>query len=158
MNGKLNETVKRGLHVLVGLLLIWASLSKIGDVQSFLGSLMAYDLGLPRPLLSTVTQTLPWLELFCGLMLLAGHRVGAALVCCLVMFGAFTLATGQAWARGLTIDCGCFNLGLLGLADNQTLRTWLASPLFAFARALVLLMVVALLLRPELRKQPAMRN
>jgi hypothetical protein len=46
-----------------------------------------------------------------GLLLLAGVAVSiVGLLGALTMF-AFVVAIAQAWARGLSIDCGCFGGG-----------------------------------------------
>src|SRR5258708_27130093 len=79
-----------------------------------------------------------WLDLLCGLMLLAKVRTEAAIVWSVVLFLVFVLATGQAWARGLEISCGCFNLELFGLGENEGMAKLLHSVVFAFFRALLL--------------------
>ena len=145
----------RILHWLVGLLLIWASLSKIGDVQSFYGTLLGYQLPLPDLLLRLTAQTLPWVELFCGLMLLTGHRADAALLLSAMLFGMFTLATGQAWLRALDISCGCLNLRLFGMEEGSRVVQWLGTPAFAFWRAVVLLLLVLPLFRRALQNTVA---
>src|SRR5258708_21203311 len=106
------------LRWLLGALLIWAALSKLANLQDFYGNLLAYKLRLPGFLVRLVAMVLPWLELLCGLMLLAKVRTEAAIVWSVVLFLVFVLATGQAWARGLVISCGCFNLELFGLGVN----------------------------------------
>jgi uncharacterized membrane protein YphA (DoxX/SURF4 family) len=54
---------------------------------------------------------LPWLEIALGLLLLAGvaTRVVAAVGAGLLL--VFIAGVAQAWARGLSIDCGCFGGG-----------------------------------------------
>ena len=47
----------------------------------------------------------------------------------------FVIATGQAWARGLEISCGCLKLGFLSEGAAKTFE----SVGFAFFRALLLL-------------------
>jgi hypothetical protein len=34
----------------------------------------------------------------------------------------FVIAIGQAWARGISLDCGCFGKG--GLLDTDDLPVW----------------------------------
>jgi len=67
----------------------------------------AYDV-LPKPGIALVAGVLPWLEIVLGLLLLAGiaaRRVAAVSAALLLVFVAGVV---QAWARGLSIDCGCF--------------------------------------------------
>lgn len=137
------------VRYVVAALFIWAALSKLGNLQEFYVSLRAYRLPLPNIFLQLVAVTLPWLELFCGLLLLAGFWLRAATGWALILCVVFVLCTGQAWLRGLTISCGCLNLGLLGLtADaHPSLIAFLESVRFAFLRAVVLSAACLWLLR-----------
>ena len=141
--------LKVAVRWLLGLLLIWAALSKLANLQDFYGGLLAYRLPLPDFFLRAVAACLPWLELLCGLMLLSQVRSEAALVWALLLFGVFVLATGQAWARGLDISCGCFILQLLGLGESDGLGKLLHSVQFAFFRALLLAVGAIYLLRGQ---------
>jgi len=125
---------------LLGALLVWASLSKIANLQDFYISIAAYRLPLPGALLRLTAMILPWLELICGLLLLAGVWVRAALIWAILLFAIFVVCTGQAWARGLDISCGCFNLGAFGFdpASGKSVVKFVESVAFAFFRALLL--------------------
>lgn len=123
---------------LLGVLLIWAALSKLANLQDFYGGLLAYQLPLPDFFLRWVATFLPWLELLCGLMLLAKIQMEAVLTWAVVLFSIFVVATGQAWMRGLDISCGCFNLQVLGVAETSSFAKFLHSVSFAFFRALLL--------------------
>jgi uncharacterized membrane protein len=136
------------------LLLLWAALSKLANLQDFYGNLIAYRLPLPGAFLRTAAICLPWLELLCGLMLLARVRMEVALVWALLLFSVFVLATGQAWARGLDISCGCFNLQLLGLGESEGLAKFFHSVSFAFFRALLLAAGAVYLLRQQAAAAP----
>jgi len=132
---------KTWLRRALGLLLVWAAVSKLGNLQDFYASLLAYKLPLPDMAARAAAVTLPWLELLCGLMLLARFRLETALSWAIVLFAIFTMATGAAWLRGLDISCGCFNLHTLGLdpGENNRLAKMLESVWFAFFRAVLLL-------------------
>jgi uncharacterized membrane protein YphA (DoxX/SURF4 family) len=72
---------------------------------------------LPVGLANFLGYALPWIEIGIGLLLI----VGAAVAIC-GLLGAFTMlafiiAIAQAWARGLSIDCGCFGGG--GAVDPE---------------------------------------
>jgi putative oxidoreductase len=144
-----------GLRFLVGLLLLWASISKLANPTDFLASIYAYQTPLPPFLLKGLAVTLPWVELLCALLLLANLWTGSALLCCLILFLVFIVATGQAWARGLNISCGCFDLNLIGLGTKfTTLQTVLESVSFAFFRNIVLAGLVGWLWRGTVSDRP----
>jgi len=151
----MNPATKRFLAValrcLLGLLLLWAAVSKLANPTAFLGSLYGYDLPLPRTVLKAVAVALPWTELLCGLLLLAGAWLDTALALLTAMLGVFALASAQAAWRGLEISCGCFDLSLLGFGDAAAgaLR-WIESPTFALVRNLGLLAGTLWLLRGEM--------
>ena len=95
--------------VLGGVLLAAGGL-KIGNLQKSAMSVRAYEL-LPVGLANFLGYVLPWIETGMGLLLIAGVAVSiVGLLGALTMF-AFVIAIAQAWARGLSIDCGCFGGG-----------------------------------------------
>ena len=146
MNRSLARTL---LRLLLGLLFVWAGLSKLPDpVQSY-GDILAYRTGLPTGLLQTAAVVLPWVELACGLLLLFGAWTRAATVLLCALLAVFLVATGQAWFRGLDIACGCFSLAILGLDPHGALATALESAAGASIRNVVLLAATLYLLRRE---------
>lgn len=144
--------VQRLVGGLLGILMLWAAISKLANPPDFLGSIYAYELPLPHALLQTVVVILPWLELLSGLLLVAGLWTETALIVVTALLVVFVLATGQAWMRGLEIGCGCFSLKIFGLAENRGLERFLESVAFAFFRNLALLALAAFLLRKHLCK------
>lgn len=146
------------LRGLLGVLLLWAAVSKLANPTEFLGSIYAYNLPLPQALLKTTAIVLPWVELLCGLLLLAGFWSQTALLIVTGLLVGFVIATGQAWVRGIDIACGCFNLKIFGLTDHfPGLGRFLESVSFAFFRNLLLTGLAGFLLRQELRAPPAAR-
>jgi hypothetical protein len=135
----------------LGLLLLWAALSKIGNPQEFFGQVMAYRLPLPVILSRAAAIVLPWLELLCGLSLLANWKTGGALAWATFLFGIFALATAQAWWRGLHIDCGCFDFRLVGLDPHGEMARLFQSIGLACLRALVLMACAVYLFRPQVK-------
>jgi uncharacterized membrane protein YphA (DoxX/SURF4 family) len=143
--------IQRLLGGLLGVLMLWAAISKLANPTEFLGSIYAYEVPLPRPLLQITAIVLPWLELLCGLLLVAGLWVETALVLVTGLFALFVVATGQAWIRGLEIGCGCFSLKMFGLSANLPgLERFFESVAFAFFRSLVLTALAAYLMRKKL--------
>lgn len=137
---------------ILGVLLVWAALSKIANPLDFYSAVAAYRLPLPGLMLRATAVVLPWLELLCGLLLLAGFWTRAAAGWALVLFVVFAGATGQAWARGLEISCGCLDLRALGLAGPrvQAVVEMFESVGVAFVRALVLVLAAIYVLRERL--------
>jgi uncharacterized membrane protein YphA (DoxX/SURF4 family) len=70
----------------------------------------AYDV-LPKAGVALVAGVLPWLEIVLGLLLLAGVATRAVAVVSAALLVVFIAGVTQAWARGLSIDCGCFGGG-----------------------------------------------
>jgi putative oxidoreductase len=134
---------------ILGALLVWAALSKIANPLEFYSGVAAYQMPLPALALRAGAMVLPWLELICGLLLLAGLWTRAAAGWALVLFVLFAVATGQAWARGLEISCGCFNLHALGLGEGRgrAIVEFFESVGFAFVRAIVLALATVYVLR-----------
>jgi uncharacterized membrane protein YphA (DoxX/SURF4 family) len=95
-----------------GLAAVWlvSGLLKAVDPDQTYIAVRAYDV-LPDAGVEVVAALLPWIELALGVLLLAGvgTRLVAALSVALLL--AFVASVSQAWARGLSIDCGCFGGG-----------------------------------------------
>src|SRR5258706_11092116 len=107
MNLLSNKYLLLAARCVLGLVFVFASIEKIALPEAFAISVEAYRI-LPFPVINVFALLVPWLELLCGLFLMAGHHLrGSSLVASILLAG-FTLAILSAMARGLTIDCGCF--------------------------------------------------
>jgi uncharacterized membrane protein YphA (DoxX/SURF4 family) len=89
---------------------LWAGWTKVADPQAAVRAVQAYEL-LPQALVRPVAWGLPFVELALAVMLILGIGLRTAGVLSLVLLGLFTGAVASAWARGLTIACGCFGGG-----------------------------------------------
>jgi len=102
---------------LLGALFIYMGLTKALEPVEFLKLVRQYDLTQSFWLLDSIAALLPWFEVFCGLLLLAGIAVRGAALMLVVMLVPFTVAVFQ---RALDIqaaqaipfcavkfDCGC---------------------------------------------------
>ena len=105
-------------RLILGGVLFAAGYLKVGSPDKSQMAVRAYEL-LPISVANIFGIVLPFFEIAIGLLLIlgAGTRIAAAL-------GGFTMfifivAIGQAWARGLNIDCGCFGGGG-SVAPGQT--------------------------------------
>jgi uncharacterized membrane protein YphA (DoxX/SURF4 family) len=139
----------RALRWLIGFVLIWAAFGKLAHPLVFFASLLTYGLPLTEPVLRAVAIVLPWTELSCGLLLLAGRLRPGALALSTALFTVFAIATGQALFRGMDIACGCLDLGPLGLRPNSLAGHFLESAGFAFGRAVALAIAGGALLGRE---------
>jgi uncharacterized membrane protein YphA (DoxX/SURF4 family) len=101
-----------GVLARFGLAAVWlvSGLLKALDPDQTYVAVRAYDV-LPDGGVEVVAALLPWIELALGVLLLAGigTRLVAALSAALLL--VFVAGVAQAWARGLSIDCGCFGGG-----------------------------------------------
>jgi uncharacterized membrane protein YphA (DoxX/SURF4 family) len=102
-----------------------AGLLKVQDPGETVRAVRAYQ-ALPENLAPAVGQALPFLEIALGLLLLAGLTVRAAALASVLLLLVFIAGTAQAWARGLTIDCGCFGGGGQVAAGSTQYPTELA--------------------------------
>ena len=97
-------------RLILGGVLLAAGGLKMGNLQKSAMSVRAYEL-LPIDLANFFGYVLPWIEMGMGLLLIVGAVVSImGLLGALIML-AFVVAIAQAWARGLSIDCGCFGGG-----------------------------------------------
>jgi uncharacterized membrane protein YphA (DoxX/SURF4 family) len=102
---------------LLGALFVYTGLEKVLDPASFLKLVRQYDMVQTPFLLNSIAATLPWFEVFCGALLLAGIAVrGTALT----LAGVLIPFTAVVWHRALVLqsargipfcavkfDCGC---------------------------------------------------
>jgi uncharacterized membrane protein YphA (DoxX/SURF4 family) len=95
--------------VLGGVLLV-AGAIKVADPVAAAQAVSAYEL-LPNWLESPVGWALPFLEIVLGLLLIVGYGTRLAAAIGGVLMVLFIAAVGSSWARGLSIDCGCFGGG-----------------------------------------------
>ena len=94
-------------RLVLGVVFILASVDKIASPEAFAVSVDAYRL-LPFPTVNIFALLVPWLELLCGVLLLAGYMVRGSSLIATILLCLFTFALLSAMARQLNIDCGCF--------------------------------------------------
>ncbi|SDD89214.1 MauE/DoxX family redox-associated membrane protein [Actinokineospora iranica] len=101
-----------GTLLRLGLAAVWlvSGWIKVSDPNQTFIAVQAYDL-LPGALVSVVAAAMPFLELALGLLLLVGLGTRLTAVLSGLVLLAFIGAVAQSWARGLSIDCGCFGGG-----------------------------------------------
>lgn len=133
-NGAFHWLIRTGL----GLMFIYSGAVKMIDPANFAENIKEFEIAGPR-LTELLTYGIPAMEFVAGVILAIGIRSlwrGAAgvLVCMLL---TFTFIVALAWARGLTVSCGCFG-------DTSHLPT---SPAFWIARNVVIALALITLVR-----------
>ena len=81
--------------------------SKIPHLEHFRSQVHAYKL-LPHALDAPFAYALPFVEVGVGAYLALGLLVRGAAAVSTALMVVFVAAMAQAWARGLSLDCGCF--------------------------------------------------
>lgn len=129
-------------RLLVGGLFIYAAQSKIIDPVKFAEEVRAYELA-PVVVTNAVALTLPWAELFAGLLLVLGVWRTEAGLLILLMLAGFTLGKISVEVRGMDVNCGCWGNdwmestfhGIWGILLNLFLAGLLLVDLYEHRRA-----------------------
>src|ERR1043166_7569462 len=95
------------LRIIVGAIFIYAGVIKVIDPTGFARDIDNYHM-LPWAVSVRLAFYLPWLELFCGLVVLCGLFYRGGLLILNALISIFIIASIVAKARGLDITCGCF--------------------------------------------------
>ena len=106
--------------ILGGVLLVAGAL-KVSDPYASATSVRAYQI-LPVDLANFLGFVLPFAEVVIGIFLIVGIWVRLNAIAGGTLMVMFIIAIGQAWARGISLDCGCFGKG--GLIDSDELPVW----------------------------------
>ena len=95
--------------VLAAVFLI-AGAGKVGDLAASGRAVNAYQL-MPFGVAKAVGAGLPFVEIVLGLLLLAGLATRAVAALTGALLAVYIFGIASVWARGLSIDCGCFSKG-----------------------------------------------
>ena len=90
--------------------LLWSGGAKVSEPRQAVMAVQAYEI-LPTSVGEFVGYALPLFELALGLALLIGVATRISAVVAGALMTAFVVGVASAWARGLSIDCGCFGGG-----------------------------------------------
>jgi uncharacterized membrane protein YphA (DoxX/SURF4 family) len=94
----------------LGGVLIMAGYLKFDELDKSQMAVRAYEM-LPVSLANFIGLVLPFAELFMGLLLILGAATRFMGILSALLMLVFVIGISQAWARGLSIDCGCFGGG-----------------------------------------------
>ncbi len=97
-------------RLILGAALLYAGLTKVAYPQASARAVQAYQL-LPFELAGYVGYVLPAVELLVGVLLVIGLFTRPMAAFGVFLMVVFVVGIASAWARGLTIDCGCFGGG-----------------------------------------------
>jgi uncharacterized membrane protein YphA (DoxX/SURF4 family) len=132
-------------RLVLGALWLAAGGGKVGDLAASVRAVHAYEI-LPYQASKVVGVALPFVEVALALLLLAGFAVRVAAAVSAGLLAVFVAGIGSVWARGLSIDCGCFGGGGQLAAGESPQYLW------EIVRDLGLLLVAGyLVLRPRSR-------
>jgi uncharacterized membrane protein YphA (DoxX/SURF4 family) len=117
-NPRVRDLVGLLARLVLGAVVLAAGLLKVGHLETSARSVRAYQL-LPYDVAGYLGYGLPILEVAVGVLLVLGlfTRFSAAVGGFLMV--VFIIGIASAWARGLSIDCGCFGKGGT-IAASQT--------------------------------------
>ena len=108
--GRLPDAIGVLARLILGVVLIWAGAAKVTSPALSARAVRAYQI-LPYDLAGYVGYALPVVEVLVGLLLVIGLFTRASAVVGGLLMLAFIIGISSAWARGLSIDCGCFGGG-----------------------------------------------
>jgi putative oxidoreductase len=109
-----------GARITLAGLFLWAGIRKVMEPELFLQDIESYEL-LPYRWAWLTSIWLPFLEITAGAALLTTRRwaqAGAVIIGGMLL--VFLVAIISAWARGLSLSCGCF-----GASTEPANYSWL---------------------------------
>ena len=111
-----------GLAIRIAAAAVWisAGAAKIPQMESFRDLVGRYGI-LPHALAAPFAYVLPFFEIGLGLYLAAGLFVRGSALAGSVLLVLFLAAQAQAWARGITLDCGCFGTAVQSTVGPLTM-------------------------------------
>jgi uncharacterized membrane protein YphA (DoxX/SURF4 family) len=104
------EWVTLAARLILGVTLLIAGLLKVTRLDASIQSVRLYQL-LPWDTTSFIGTALPIVEIAVGLLLITGTFTRLSAVLGSLLMVAFIIGIASVWARGISIDCGCFGGG-----------------------------------------------
>jgi len=97
-------------RIILGGVFLVAGFLKYQHLDKSQMAVRAYEI-LPIAIANFLGITLPFLEMAIGILLILGAATRIAAALGGLFMAIFIIGISQAWARGLSIDCGCFGGG-----------------------------------------------
>ncbi len=105
-----NAWVSTGARLLLAAVLAYAGLVKVQDLTEAGRTVALYRI-VPDDSAQLVGGVLPFIELALALLLFVGLATRAVAAGAALLMLMYIAAITSVWARGLSIDCGCFSAG-----------------------------------------------
>lgn len=119
MSARVADALGLVARLVLGAVFLVAGGLKVTTPEALAKATQAYQL-LPHDVAAYVGYALPIIEVILGLLLILGLFTRISAVISSLLLVAFIIGIAQAWARGLTIDCGCFGGGGTVAADETS--------------------------------------
>ena len=103
-----------GLIFRLTLVAVWgfAGVSKLIEPGGARDAIIAYRIpGMTNDIANVLGYVLPAIEIFLAVLLLVGLFTRLAAIATAVLMAGFIIGIASVWARGYSIDCGCFGGG-----------------------------------------------
>jgi uncharacterized membrane protein YphA (DoxX/SURF4 family) len=107
---RVKDVIGLAARLFLGVVLIWAGVAKVGRPLTSERAVQAFEI-FPMELAGWIGLALPFVEIVLGVLLVLGLFTRPVAIVATLLMLAFIVGISQAWARGLTIDCGCFGGG-----------------------------------------------
>jgi len=107
---KLQPWISLVARLTLGGVLLLAGYLKFDELDKSQMAVRAYEM-LPVSLANFIGIVLPFAEIFIGLLLIVGAGIRVMGILSALLMLVFVIGISQAWARGLSIECGCFGGG-----------------------------------------------
>ncbi len=104
------EWVTLAARLVLGVVVLVAGLLKVTQLDASIQSVRLYQI-LPWDVAAYVGTALPIIEIATGLLLITGTFTRISAVVGSLLMLAFIIGIASVWARGISIDCGCFSPG-----------------------------------------------
>ena len=113
------EWITLTVRVVLAAILFTAGYAKFSEAQGLQKVAVSSYRILPKSAIAPVAFGLPVLEMALAVMIVIGLATRVMAICVGLLFIIFIAGIISVWARGLSIDCGCFGGGGL-VAKGQT--------------------------------------
>lgn len=107
---RVRDAIGLASRLLLGGVFLLAGALKVGHPTVSARAVQAYQI-LPFDVAASVGYALPVLEVLLGTLLVLGLFTRPTAVVAALLLVVFMAGIASVWARGLSIDCGCFGQG-----------------------------------------------
>lgn len=109
--------ITTAIRILLGILFIYSGIFKVIDPQNFGRIIIMYNI-IPEILVPYAALIFPFLELLLGILLFFGFRIKAASFMNILLMLFFIVIISINVVRGVTFECGCFELSRFGIKEE----------------------------------------